>query len=213
MRHFLEATLPASLAVLTLAMGMAPPRVSRRSVLLSSPRQARPPRRRRAPGRAVHVSPVAPPAQQELVAAPTALPDPELVHAVASATAGVDCDTDCESQDLQADRRVHTVDPLGSPEHHLRAVVFWRRCRLRLYDGRGQVSKKLDRPPDPAHPRARHDRDPAHLDDRFHYELLGSASPLICRTCAGLDELWSGVRTGQGSGDGVSRPTGVADGS
>ena len=53
----------------------------------------------------------------------------------------------------------------------LRAVVFWRRYRLRLYDGPDSVSKKPDpRRPNPAHPRARHDCDPALLDDRFHFE-------------------------------------------
>lgn len=92
MRHYLRAVLPASLTVLTLAMGMAPPRVWRGPVLFSGARQALTARRRRAPGRAIQAPPVAPPAQEKCVAAPRAFMRPKLVHAVASATAGVDGD-------------------------------------------------------------------------------------------------------------------------
>ena len=92
MRHFLGVVVPASLPVLTLAMGMAPPRVSGRPVLLSGSRQALTARRRRAPGRAIQAPPVAPPTQEKRVAAPRAFMRPKLVHAVASATAGVDWD-------------------------------------------------------------------------------------------------------------------------
>ena len=45
-----------------------------------------------------------------------------------------------------------TVDPLDSSEHHLRAVVFGRRCRLRLYDGPDPVSKKSILPAKPRAP-------------------------------------------------------------
>lgn len=92
MRHFLGAVLPAPIPVLTLAMGMAPPRVSRGPVLFSGPRQSLAARRRSAPGRAIQAPPVAPPAQEKHVAAPRAFMRPKLVHAVASATAGVDWD-------------------------------------------------------------------------------------------------------------------------
>jgi hypothetical protein len=92
MRHYLGAVPPAALAVLTLAMGMAPPRVSGRPVLFPGSRQALSARRRRAPGRAIKAPPVAPTAQEKCVAAPRAFMRPKLVHAVASATAGVDGD-------------------------------------------------------------------------------------------------------------------------
>ncbi len=92
MRHFLGTVLPAPIPVLTLAMGMAPPRVSRGPVLFPCARQALAARRRCAPGRAIQAPPVAPPAQEKRVAAPRAFMRPKLVHAVASATAGVDGD-------------------------------------------------------------------------------------------------------------------------
>jgi hypothetical protein len=187
MRHDLSGTQPP--AVLPLPIGVVPPTLPALLMAAPSGTHARPPRRHRARRRAVLIPLVTRTTEQEFPRATRAPPHPQPLHAAAVAAAVDFAGRPCEA------RSTGWIDPLavGSLRQPGAATpgccLFWRAAdsvstttprrsaKPRHLPGPRGASPRAPPKhepfnkilgPNPALPRARHDRKPALSDGCFH---------------------------------------------